>query len=91
MTYAARQHMEVNRPCPLLRIAIVGAGPGGLACAIALNKIPNVQIIIYEQASELREIGAGISINQNTWNVLELLGVADTLVSGHPTLNVLNM
>ena len=76
---------------PTLRVAIVGGGPGGLATAIALSKVPNVQVTIYEQAKVLREVGAGISIGQNTWNVLELLGVADSLTTGHPTLTVLNL
>jgi salicylate hydroxylase len=76
---------------PLLKVAVIGGGPGGLATAIALSKIPNVDVTIYEQASLLREVGAGISIGINTWNVLELLGVADTLTSGHETWTVLNM
>ena len=74
-----------------LRIAIIGGGPGGLATSIALQKVHNVEVTIYEQASVLREVGAGISIGQNTWNVLELLGVADSLTSGHPTTTVLNL
>ena len=74
-----------------LKVAIVGGGPGGLATAIALGKIPNVEVTIYEQAKVLREIGAGISIGQNTWNVLELLGVADSVIGGHPTTTVLNL
>jgi salicylate hydroxylase len=65
-----------------LRIAIVGGGPGGLSSAIALSKLPNVEVTIYEQARELREIGAGIQIGYNCWKVLELLGAADT-VKGH--------
>ena len=83
--------MAIDESYPHLRIAIVGAGPGGLATAIALNKIPNVAVTVYEQAKVLREVGAGISIGQNSWNVLELLGVADSLTSGHPTLTVLNL
>ncbi|KAI1392125.1 FAD/NAD(P)-binding domain-containing protein [Hypoxylon trugodes] len=83
--------MTVNAPTPHLRVAIIGGGPGGLGTAIALSKIPNVTVTIYEQASLLREVGAGISIASNTWNVLELLGVADTLTSGHPTWTILNM
>ncbi|KZT66967.1 FAD/NAD(P)-binding domain-containing protein [Daedalea quercina L-15889] len=75
--------MTIETSVQFLRVAIVGGGPGGLATAIALSKIPNVEVKIYEQVSILREVGAGISIGQNTWNVLELLGVADTLTSGH--------
>lgn len=62
---------------PVLNVAIVGGGPGGLATAIALLKVPNISVTLYEQASELREIGAGISIGLNGWKVLELLGAAD--------------
>lgn len=83
--------MTITNPNRSLRVAIIGGGPGGLATAIALSKIPNVEVTVYEQAKVLREVGAGISIGQNTWNVLELLGVADTLTSGHPTLTVLNL
>jgi salicylate hydroxylase len=67
---------------PTLRIAIVGGGPGGLSAAIALSKLPNVEVTIYEQARELREIGAGIQIGYNCWKVLELLDAADN-VKGH--------
>lgn len=73
------------------RVAIIGGGPGGLGTAIALSKTPNVAVTIYEQANELREVGAGISVGANSWKVLELLGVADTLKGGHPTWTTLNM
>lgn len=76
---------------PKLRVAIVGGGPGGLATAIALSKVPSVTVNLYEKDKILREVGAGININPNTWRVLGLLGVADTLTSGHVTSVVLNM
>lgn len=83
--------MTIDLPARPLKVAIIGGGPGGLSTAIALSRIPNVDVTLYEQATVLREVGAGISIGQNTWNVLELLGVADTLTSGHVTSTVLNL
>ncbi|KAJ4984819.1 hypothetical protein SVAN01_09692 [Stagonosporopsis vannaccii] len=78
------------KPKPL-KVAIVGGGPGGLGTAIAFSKVPDVEVTIYEQASVLREVGAGISIGANSWKVLELLGAAEALNSGHPTWTVLNL
>lgn len=83
--------MTVDQTQRPLRVAIVGGGPGGLGTAIALSKIRNVEVTIYEQASILREVGAGISIGPNSWKVLELLGAADALNSGHPTWITLNL
>ncbi|KAI0601110.1 hypothetical protein F4775DRAFT_542698 [Biscogniauxia sp. FL1348] len=83
--------MAIDTSISQLKVAIVGGGPGGLATAIALSRVPNVKVTIYERASVLREVGAGISIGENTWNVLELLGVADSLTSWHETWTTLNM
>ncbi|KAL1602806.1 hypothetical protein SLS60_006227 [Paraconiothyrium brasiliense] len=83
--------MTVPKSTPSLKVAIVGGGPGGLGTAIALQTIPNVEVTIYEQASVLREVGAGISIGSNSWKVLELLGVADGVDTGHETWTVLNL
>ncbi|PSS12635.1 hypothetical protein M430DRAFT_145036 [Amorphotheca resinae ATCC 22711] len=74
---------------PPLRVAIVGGGPGGLGAAIALSSLPNVSVTLFEQARELREIGAGIRIGLNCWKVLELLG-ADQDVKGHVKEQVLH-
>jgi salicylate hydroxylase len=74
-------------PPDFLRVAIVGAGPAGLGAAIALSKLPNVEVNIYEKATELREVGAGIRIGYNGWKVLRLLGAADG-VRGHHKINV---
>lgn len=84
--------MGSNTPSPkVLRIAVVGGGPGGLATAIALSKVPNVIVHVYEKDKILREVGAGINIGPNSWNVMDQLGVADTLVSGHQSNVVLNV
>ncbi|KAL4904016.1 hypothetical protein BDW74DRAFT_179106 [Aspergillus multicolor] len=65
-----------------ISIAIIGGGPGGLGTAIALSELPFVSVTLYEQAPEPREVGAGISIGRNAWNVLELLGAADGVKGG---------
>ncbi|EED14445.1 monooxygenase, putative [Talaromyces stipitatus ATCC 10500] len=65
-----------------LQVAIIGGGPGGLASAIALSALPNVEVTLYEKARELREIGAGLNIGYNSWRVLELLGARHE-VNGH--------
>lgn len=84
--------MGSNTPLPkVLRVAIIGGGPGGLATAIALSKVPDVDVHVYEKDKVLREVGAGINIGANSWNVMDLLGVADTLVSGHQSNVVLNV
>lgn len=83
--------MTVKISPPKLKVAVVGGGPGGLATAIALQDVANVEVVIYEQASVLREVGAGISISSNSWRVLELLGVADAVNTGHETQTVLNL
>lgn len=62
-----------------LRVAIIGAGPAGLGAAIEFAKLPFVELRVYEQARELREVGAGISIQQNTWRMLDLFGVYDNV------------
>ena len=61
-----------------LNIAIVGAGLGGLVTAAALNML-GYEVDVYEQAAELGEIGAGLSLPPNSTRVLEHLGLKDAL------------
>jgi hypothetical protein len=86
-TYQNTMGSLPSPPPDLLRVAIVGAGPAGLGAAIALSELPNVEVNIYEKATELREVGAGIRIGYNGWKVLGLLGAADG-VRGHHKINV---
>jgi salicylate hydroxylase len=62
-----------------LKVAIIGAGPAGLGAAIEFNKLPFVDWTVYEKASAVREIGAGLSIQSNTWRLLESMGAAKNL------------
>ncbi len=57
-----------------MRIAIIGAGIGGLAAAIALVR-RGFDVQVFEQARELAEIGAGVQISPNGVRVLSALGL----------------
>ena len=46
-----------------LNVAIVGAGIGGLTAAIALRR-RGVNVAVYEKAHELKELGAGVTLQQ---------------------------
>ena len=47
-----------------MRILIAGAGIGGLTAALALRQA-GFDTRVYEQASVLREVGAGVAISPN--------------------------
>ncbi len=59
-------------------IAIVGGGIGGLAAALALVR-RGIDVEVYEQAPELRELGAGVQISANGTRVLHALGLKEAL------------
>ena len=61
------------------RIAIVGGGISGLTLAIALRRLGR-SADIFEQAPELVEIGAGLSLFANALKPLQRLGVYPRLV-----------
>lgn len=64
---------------------IIGGGIGGLASAIALGRI-GWTVSIFEQASELREVGAGLAIWANAVRALEKLGVAAAVRALQPPM-----
>jgi salicylate hydroxylase len=61
-----------------MRIAIVGGGIGGLAAALFLRQA-GLQATVYEQASALREVGAGLVVPPNMVRPLARLGLAAKL------------
>lgn len=61
-----------------MRILIVGGGIGGLTTAAAMRQA-GFDAHVYEQASILSEVGAGVAISPNAVRVLHRLGLADVL------------
>ena len=60
------------------RIAIVGAGMGGMAAAGTLRQA-GLEVAVYEQAQRFARIGAGIQMLPNSMQVLRGIGVESVL------------
>ena len=58
-----------------LKICIIGAGMGGLTCALALAKRGFQDIHVFEYAKDLGFVGAGIQLAPNMARILDRLGV----------------
>jgi len=57
-------------------VLIVGGGIGGLAAALALAR-KGYRSRVLEQASEFKEIGAGIQLGPNVFRLFDLLGLTE--------------
>ena len=62
------------------RIAVIGAGIGGLAAAGALRE-RGFEVDVYERAGELGEVGAGLQLGPNAVKVLRALGIEERLLA----------
>lgn len=82
-----------------IKIAIVGAGYGGAAAAKALSLL-GADVIVYEQARQIREVGAGIGLRPATmerfrqWGMFEAIAKVSSpsdyfeilTATGHPIM-----
>jgi len=59
-------------------ILIVGGGIGGVAAALALAKQGH-RVHLFEQASEFKEIGAGIQLGPNAFYLFDQLGLTERI------------
>ena len=59
-----------------LRAIVVGGGIGGTAAAVALARA-GIDVRVYEQARQLSEVGAGVSLAPNGLRMLDRLGVGE--------------
>lgn len=64
-------------------VAIVGGGIGGLTLAASLLQ-QSISVQIFEQDTELREIGAGVAIGGNATRLLQRLGIDLVQVANVP-------
>ncbi|MGO0604273.1 FAD-dependent monooxygenase [Brevibacterium linens] len=59
-----------------MRIAVIGAGIGGLSAAVGLQRA-GADVTVFERASEVRAGGSGLSIFANGLAALETLGLRE--------------
>src|SRR5580765_3482713 len=65
-----------------VKAIIIGGGIGGLSAAIALRRV-GIEPAVFEQADQLREVGAALTIWTDGLNALEVLGVREgTIAAG---------
>lgn len=63
-----------------MKAIIIGAGIGGLMTAIALEK-QGIEVEIYEQASQISAVGAGLTLWANAIAVFKALGMSEALMN----------
>lgn len=59
-----------------MRVAIIGAGIGGLTAAAAL-RANDIDVVVYEKAHALREVGAGVVVASNGLRAFDEVGLGD--------------
>jgi len=73
-----------------MNIDIIGAGIGGLTTAIALEK-KGIKIRIFEQADQIKEVGAGIILANNAMQVYEKLGLRKVIEENGNPISSMNI
>lgn len=73
--------MSLSSSTPKFRVAICGAGIGGLVLAITIGQFAgrNIHIDLYEAHDTITATGAGISVTHRTTDVMRELGLFETI------------
>jgi 2-polyprenyl-6-methoxyphenol hydroxylase-like FAD-dependent oxidoreductase len=71
-------------------IAIIGAGIGGLTLAIALHR-KGIHAIVYENASEMKFLGAGLALAGNAIQSFKAIGLQDEVLAAGKILKKLSI
>jgi salicylate hydroxylase len=61
-----------------LNVAVIGAGYAGATAALALSQL-GAKVTIYEQAQQVKEVGAGIGLRPSTMDQFRKLGIFDAI------------
>lgn len=71
-----------------MKVAVIGAGLGGLTCGIALRQA-GIEVGIFEAARQIEETGAGLTLGLGAQHVFRALGVQhDVAASACPAGNL---
>jgi 2-polyprenyl-6-methoxyphenol hydroxylase-like FAD-dependent oxidoreductase len=62
------------------RALIIGAGPGGLTAAIALQRV-GVEVAVFDRAARLGTVGGGLGVQSNALRALMRVGIGERLLS----------
>ena len=62
------------------KVAVAGGGIGGLTAAIALRRA-GFEVVVFERAAELGEVGAGLLLAANAQKALAKIGLAEAVSS----------
>ncbi|KAJ7771617.1 FAD/NAD-P-binding domain-containing protein [Mycena metata] len=71
---------DFNASTKDFRVAIIGGGMCGLACAVGLSRF-GIHADVFESASKFEEVGAGVDLGSNALRALKGLGILDTLLA----------
>jgi len=63
-----------------MKVLIVGAGPGGLATALHLNRL-GIEVMVFEATPEIRPLGVGINLLPHAVRELTILGLSERLAA----------
>jgi 2-polyprenyl-6-methoxyphenol hydroxylase-like FAD-dependent oxidoreductase len=74
----AARHLWLAAAMAGARCIVVGAGPGGLAAALALRRA-GLDPTVYERQSALTDAGSGLTLWPNAMRALDQLGAADAV------------
>src|SRR5215813_12498358 len=72
--YAGGGVLDVPRSPGMMRALVVGGGIGGLATAVALQRV-GIKASVFEKAPQISEVGAGLSLWSNAMIALRRLGL----------------